>query len=473
MKKHLFTLFLAMALGNGIVHAQYNMGMDFDDEAYAQVPKKATLTRSLAILPESSSLKMYAPLPGYQSVYGTCTSWAIAYCGRTMVEAIKNNWTDRNMITARAYSPAFLFRMLEPDDAKCEGGSSISEALDALKTEGVVMHSEIDALCLAAIDPNHLENAQAGKVKDYLRLFERDATPEHKVQSIKKSISEKKPIAFGMNCPPSFMRAKEVWSPSEDPELNYGGHAMCVIGYDDTKYGGAFEVQNSWSTAWGDEGYTWIKYADFANFAKYAYELVDLPEAKENVKDLSGSIALHLADGNSMPIERLQLTRGLEIVPALRESGPFTTYTSLTSYPSGTRFRISINNDQPAYVYALSSDLSNEIIKIFPHEAGISAALTDRQNTILIPDLDHYIAFDDRPGTDYLCVLYSKDELNFDDLIKQISLQTGTFSEKIVKVTGHNMVNPKDIQFESSSISFKGSSHGKSIIPLIVELNHH
>src|SRR5690606_3882908 len=113
MKKHLFTLFLAMALGNGIVHGQYNMGMDFDDEAYAQVPKKASLTRSLAILPESSSLKMYAPLPGYQSVYGTCTSWAIAYCGRTMVEAIKNNWTDRNMITARAYSPAFLFRMLE------------------------------------------------------------------------------------------------------------------------------------------------------------------------------------------------------------------------------------------------------------------------------------------------------------------------------------------------------------------------
>lgn len=453
--------------------AQYRMGMDFSDNTYNAVPKKATLTRSLTTFPAAASLKKHTPIPGNQSHYGTCTAWAVAYTARTTVESIKNNWTDKDHITAKAYSPAFLFRQLKPHDNDCDGGSVIDDALQLLKTQGAVAFDLVNDLCLPSLDQQLLTIAENEKIKDYMRLFDPYVSPAIKIQAVKKAIHERKPVVFGMNCPPSFMQAKEVWISNDDPNINYGGHAMCVIGYDDNKYGGAFEIQNSWSTNWGNGGYTWIRYQDFANFTRYAYEIIDLPVAKKGTIDLAGTIELKMENGQNMPIEKKMLSRGLEIVPVIKNNGPFTTYTSKQSYPSGTKFRIAIQNNQPAYVYAISTDMTQKITKIFPFEDGISAALTDSINNILIPDENYFIAFDQQPGTDLLCVLYSKDEIDYNNLVEKIHLEQGTFSERLLKVLGDKLVSPKDINFENSTISFVSNSLGKTVVPLIVELKHH
>lgn len=454
------------------VQAQYIKGMDFDDEDYVAVPKKAKLTRSLESLPSSASIKEYAPTPGNQGTHGTCTSWAVAYCGKTIVEAVKNNWTDKKVITAHAYAPAFLFRMLKPDDKSCEGGSVISYALEIMKEQGALYYKDLPVICTSSITASQLEQAASEKIKDYMRLFDIETSPQLKIQFVKKSIAEKKPVVFGMLCPNSFMSAKEVWQPTEEPLKSYGGHAMCVVGYDDEKFGGAFEIQNSWGTSWGNMGYMWVKYADYARFTRYAYEFIDLPEVKPEVADLSGQIKLTLADGSDMQTNLLVSTRGLKIVPAKTAPGPLTLYKTAQAYPSGTRFRIYISNNEPAYVYAISTDLSNEITKIFPYEDRMSAALTDQKNEVPIPDEDHYIEFDNKPGKDFLCVLYSKDELDIDDLVTKIAAQQGTFSERIFKVIGAKMVDPKGIAFEKDKIAFTGFSKGKSIIPLMVEMEH-
>src|SRR5437868_6482065 len=83
-----------------------------------------------------------------------------------------------------------------------------------------------------------------------------------------------------------FDKAKDVWKPTEEPLLSYGGHALCVVSYADNKYGGAVEIQNSWGTTWGNQGYTWIKYEDFARFTHYAFEFVELPDPKPELADL-------------------------------------------------------------------------------------------------------------------------------------------------------------------------------------------
>jgi hypothetical protein len=132
-----------------------------------------------------------------------------------------------------------------------------------------------------------------------------------------------------------------------------------------------------------------------------------------------------------------------------------------------------ISNNEPAYMYAISSDLTNEITKIFPNEEGISAALTAKKNEIAIPDEDHFIEFDNKPGKDFLCVLYSKNALNINEIIKKIAAeQQGSFSEKIFKTIGTQMVEPKNIQFSSNNISFSGFSRGKTVIAMMVELEH-
>src|SRR5580700_4453283 len=128
-------LFFATAIQSSMaqIHAR---GLDFDDASYARAPKQAKLTRSLDTLPASASLKNYAPYPKTQGQYGTCTAWASAYCGRTMVDAIKYNWTNRDSITTHAYSPAFLFRLLRPDDGGCTGGSNVEYAFQLMKDKG-------------------------------------------------------------------------------------------------------------------------------------------------------------------------------------------------------------------------------------------------------------------------------------------------------------------------------------------------
>jgi len=433
--------------------------MDFDDSSYAAVPKKARLSRGLEIVAASGSLKMFAPTPLNQGAYGTCTSWAVAYCGRTIVDAVKNNWTDSNTINKNAYSAPFLFRLLQPQDSICKGGSSIASAFSLLKEKGALKVSTTPGMCLPAVTSTQLESALDAKIKDYMRLFDTSDGPQLKIQSVRKSITEKKPAVIGMICPDSFMSSGEVWNPTEEPLATYGGHAMCVIGYDDTKYGGAFEVQNSWGTSWGNKGYVWIKYTDFVKFTKYAFQFVDLPEPKPMVADLSGQIKLLLADGTTMPVHS-NVTTGS------------TVYSTTTAYPYGTRFRIYLSNNEPAYVYAISTDLSNEIVKIFPYDDHTSAALTDKKNEVPLPDEDHFIQFDNKPGTDILCVLYSREALDLPVLLAKIAGQQGSFSEKVVQALGDQMVAPANITYSPAEISFQGFSKGKTIIPLIVAMSH-
>ena len=52
-----------------------------------------------------------------------------------------------------------------------------------------------------------------------------------------------------------------------------GGHALSLIGYDDNKEGGCFEIINSWGKEWGDKGRIWVKYSDFDKIVDEVYEV--------------------------------------------------------------------------------------------------------------------------------------------------------------------------------------------------------
>lgn len=47
-----------------------------------------------------------------------------------------------------------------------------------------------------------------------------------------------------------------------------GGHAMLIVGYDDTCGQGAFYIQNSKGTDWGSDGFIWITYETFTTLAQ-------------------------------------------------------------------------------------------------------------------------------------------------------------------------------------------------------------
>ncbi len=96
----------------------------------------------------------------------------------------------------------------------------------------------------------------------------------------------------------SFMQGvqgQEVWHTADEDYnmMGFGGHAMCVIGYDDRKEGGAFQIMNSWGQDWGNNGVAWVLYKDFKHFVREAYGLNPMQKVGNAVvKNLSCEIGL-------------------------------------------------------------------------------------------------------------------------------------------------------------------------------------
>jgi len=83
---------------------------------------------------------------------------------------------------------------------------------------------------------------------------------------LKYVLAKGHPIVIGMNVSLPFMSLKGDLASQNYPGVNgnsIGGHAMCIVGYDDSI--GSFIVENSWGTVWGDNGYGAIKYQVMVN----------------------------------------------------------------------------------------------------------------------------------------------------------------------------------------------------------------
>jgi len=433
-------------------------GLIFNDQQYEQDLMKAPLTRSLygTSLPSSASLKQWAPTPKSQGQYGTCVGWATAFCAYTIIEAKKNGWTDKATIDANTL-PGFIYKQIKmPSDNSCKLGSSISDALELIKTKGVAKYRNLDINCPTSIPFNLFNEASKYKIQDYAKLFDLYDSENFKVEAVKKSLSQGKPVVIGMKVPKSFDTAKNYWLPTENPSGNYGGHAMCVIGYDDNKYGGAFEIQNSWGTWWGNNGYIWVRYNDFKQWVKYAYELIEIPQkTANNYIQLAGSVKLIQSNGNQMTAS---FVNGY--------------YRTKNAYKSGTKFRIYISNNEPAFVYAFGSDATLQVFPVFPHKPNISPALNYKQNDVAIPDEQHYIEMDNTVGKDYLVILYSIEPIDIKQVYRDIEHTSGDFISRVKTVLADKLVRANEVRFNTNVISFKAKTKDKSAVAMIIETKH-
>lgn len=444
---------------------QYKTGCLFDTARYGKVPMKAALlTREYKVLPSKNSLKKYCPIPRNQGDFGTCTAWAVAYCARTIIEAKQNNLLTIQQVTQNSFSPTFTYSLAKFNfDKECTYGAFIADALEMMKKTGAIKFNDLRGDCPANV-PQTLQNkAKDFKIKGYLKLFNSADNQQNKwfkVSAVKKSLSEDKPVIIGMKCPPSFQTAKNCWTPKESTDGEYYGHAMAVIGYDDTKFGGAFEIMNSWGTVWGNQGFMWVKYADFANFVREAYEMIELPSknpppATALTADLSGKLKAITASGEEMK---------------WNWNGKF--YQLQNPLASGAKFRLYLSNNEPAYVYILASDNQDQIAQLFPHQEGVSAALTSQKSELAIPDEEHYMALDEAAGTDYLCLIYSKEVIDIQKLRKDLNNTSGSLAEKLQKLLTGKLVSLQDIAYKPNEMAFSATSKGKETVLLTVEITH-
>ncbi|MDX2281941.1 MAG: DUF4384 domain-containing protein [Saprospiraceae bacterium] len=453
--KHCFLCTLFIVHGLVCYGQEYERGLIFDDAAYDGFEMIfPEISRSYAALPEQISLKPFCPYPQRQKG-GTCVAWASAYAARTISDAILYNWTSRSKITQEAFSPDFLYFYIKNGlDTRCSMGSQINDAINQMTIRGIPKYTDFQVSCTRSIPLEVQKKAKSYRIAGGASLYRSSDYSSFKIESIKRALSQNKPVITAITCPPSFdTPIGDQWIPrsSENPAYpftkngeQYGGHALCIIGYDDSKYGGAFEIMNSWGDDWGDKGYVWVSYSNFMKWQKYSYIIYP---------------------NNSTPVENkyafssnIQLTLNAGALLALtKETKPATIATYITDQKmvTGTQYRIYLSNNAPCYVYLIGGDDSGAVVKLFPNNETISAYLPYSNSSIAIPGERYTIRATEPAGNDYLLVLYSDKPLDLEQYIIKLKNQSGSFNEKVNGLsmafapTSNISFSPKNISFQS------------------------
>lgn len=273
-----FTLVLSLL-------SAFGQGLKLDSAAFQNVSvwqQPRTLGYSNKALPPSQSLKRYCPSVRHQGDAASCVGWTAAYAGLTIAQNAKMGVTDYHEKQLRAFDANFLYGLIKSEsDNWCQEGTTLTDALNVLVYFGCKPeiwepwfncneHGKYNDFTLAI--------ASFNKINDYY------AVPlDSGLETVKSALFYEFPILIGVNLTESFKPGsssnKDLWSPKVG-EMMLGGHAMCVVGYDDNKYGGAFEVMNSWGEEFGDQGFIWIKYSDFFKLVQEAY-VFDVGELSE------------------------------------------------------------------------------------------------------------------------------------------------------------------------------------------------
>ncbi len=295
--------------------AQFGTGATINPNIKLGAPMKSSSFGFSSDIPAAFSLKPYAPFAKNQGIYPSCSGWAVSYEALSIQFAIANGMSNRNLITAKAFCPYYSYNKILPFDANCSAGKSSGMMMNTLKNEGGKKFYLPLLGCGSTITDEFNYAAQYYKIKEFYELkvwpesvvYDNndekgswkkffDAPHPIALNDVKKLVANNFPVVLGVALPSSFYTSGELWEPTAeekaDPSAavteNTGGHrlhAMTVVSYDDNKYGGAFEVMNSWSEGWGNKGFFWIKYDDFKTYVYSALFMELYPtEAEMNTK---------------------------------------------------------------------------------------------------------------------------------------------------------------------------------------------
>ncbi|MBL7728122.1 MAG: C1 family peptidase, partial [Dinghuibacter sp.] len=301
---------------------------------------------------ESVDLSNFAPQRGDQGEQGSCVAWSSAYAARTIMEAASTG-VDPNQVR---FSPSFMYNNIGLEGCQ---GSYIERAMEFMQQKGAVPISQFPydpGDCSRQPASNLYQMAQQYRIRGYNRLTNGNSE-EISVRAVKEHLNKDAPVVIGMMVGQSFMQdmmGQPVWNPRAGDEsmIGMGGHAMCVVGYNDRVEGGAFKIMNSWGQRWGKDGFAWVRYKDFKQYVREAYGMDPLPKS---------------AAMQNLPLEcKIGLVRkdDRKYIP-LRSKGA-NIFETTAPVKMGTRFRVEIANLKECYIYVFGEDGATSNI-LFPY----------------------------------------------------------------------------------------------------------
>ncbi|MFM2038445.1 MAG: hypothetical protein RL432_1384 [Bacteroidota bacterium] len=271
------------------------------------------------------SLEEYLPEIGDQGDVGSCVGWATAYYGLTIVKRIEKGKDYPEFSPLSVFNRFCYLKGLDP----CGGGSYIDGCLSLLVTKGCPFVRDYDK-------PNCSVDANNKRYSDCLFSFER--LQHNNVNQLKLSLVNNCPVVIGLEVfvgglgntlnskflDSNGVAKMDVFRSSKYP---VGGHALCVVGYDDNVGGGAFKIANSWGKNWGKSGFFWLRYKDLdmvrCAYSMFSNTVLDHNTAKSHFKTRALSISNETNDN-------LYLALGYDTPKGLQTKGWFRIESGLT-----------------------------------------------------------------------------------------------------------------------------------------------
>ncbi len=452
--------------GSDIVKNLFSQsGYSFNPEQF----KKASVYEGLSDdntknpLPEAVSLLRFAPDRKNQGQQGSCVAWSSTYAARTIVEAASTGQTGNST----AYSPAFVYNQIGLEGCQ---GAYIQNAMELMQKKGVVSYSDFpysDQDC--SRQPNSvLENKAAqNRMHGFTRLTEGESTQGINVRAVKEHLAKDAPVVIGMMVGGSFMQnmmGKELWTPTNEDrsQMGFGGHAMCVIGYDDRKQ--AVQIMNSWGPEWGVNGVAWVRYADFKEFTREAYGIDPMPKRGAAV-----NVAFEAAIG-------LVKTDDKQYIPLKLKGGNI--FETISTVAPGTKFKMEIKNSTECYTYIFGQETDGTSYTLFPYPSKEDATKTSFSPFCgitgyrLFPRGKNLVP--DKVGNkDVFAIVITKQALDWFAINKAITASTQTgYAAKVADALKTNAVS--GVSFAAGSggiINFRTNNTQQNAVLCVVEVN--
>lgn len=470
----------------------HGTGVILDEAAYAQVPRLEAFAgaKTKRSLPRYS-LRQYCPIPGNQGSSNACVGWAAGYGAMTISQAIQDQNTNREAITQNAFSASFIFNQIKSKNC---GGALLTDALDLLKKTGDCRYQTFGDNpydCEKPPAPHTLSEAEKYKIKDYAALFYKDDAANLKIKKVLQAIAQDNPVIAVLQVSPSFYQieiGQEIWSPDTLEAAPLMGHAMVVTGYD--KRLRKLELMNSWGPNWGDQGFIWISFEDFAKLAWFGFQLLpdhwhsSLPTSAH--PDSSTSTLQYMSGTLTLLTDTLSDYSQMAPTFTRKEATVFDLQNGFYQVISGewhpySGYKLGVNDlTKGIYLYLFSLNPQGEINFLYPLKKDLDTGFK----------LAHFIPGDslemsyppgedwlelEYPGVDYLGALFSWRAIpDVEDKIAALQHLQMPLPERLTNVFGDALIPLEEIDFDLENMTFRASistDRKQQIVPLIFAID--